>query len=78
MLLFLYLLAGKPTHTVNTKGENINICWSPNGHTIAVGNKVHIHIVYYYYVHIYMLMWLAWFDINDFDIVGRFAELCGC
>ena len=20
-------------------GENINICWSPNGHTIAVGNK---------------------------------------
>uniref|UniRef100_A0A8C4NHM3 THO complex 3 n=1 Tax=Eptatretus burgeri TaxID=7764 RepID=A0A8C4NHM3_EPTBU len=25
--------------TVNTKGENINICWSPDGHTIAVGNK---------------------------------------
>lgn len=21
------------------KGENINICWSPNGQTIAVGNK---------------------------------------
>lgn len=20
-------------------GENINICWSPNGQTIAVGNK---------------------------------------
>ncbi len=20
-------------------GENINICWSPDGHTIAVGNK---------------------------------------
>lgn len=31
--------AGKSTHTVNTKGENINICWSSNGHTIAVGNK---------------------------------------
>ena len=44
MLLFLYLLAGKPMHTVNTKGENINICWSPNGHTIAVGNKVHAHV----------------------------------
>ncbi|KAM9795603.1 THO complex subunit 3-like [Neosynchiropus ocellatus] len=24
---------------VNTKGENINICWSPDGQTIAVGNK---------------------------------------
>ncbi|XP_003384776.2 PREDICTED: THO complex subunit 3-like isoform X2 [Amphimedon queenslandica] len=31
--------AGKPTSTVTTKGENINICWSPDGHTIAVGNK---------------------------------------
>jgi len=20
-------------------GENINVCWSPDGHTIAVGNK---------------------------------------
>jgi len=27
------------TDIVNTKGENINICWSPNGNTIAVGNK---------------------------------------
>ncbi|XP_001380890.1 THO complex subunit 3 [Monodelphis domestica] len=25
--------------SVNTKGENINICWSPDGQTIAVGNK---------------------------------------
>ncbi|KAK6178035.1 hypothetical protein SNE40_012874 [Patella caerulea] len=25
--------------SVNTKGENINICWSPDGSTIAVGNK---------------------------------------
>ena len=33
-------IAGKPSHTISTKGENINICWSPNGHTIAVGNKV--------------------------------------
>lgn len=33
---------GKPTSTVTTKGENINICWSPDGHTIAVGNKVYI------------------------------------
>ncbi|KAG8176684.1 hypothetical protein JTE90_002676 [Oedothorax gibbosus] len=24
---------------IQTKGENINICWSPNGQTIAVGNK---------------------------------------
>lgn len=24
---------------VNTKGENINICWAPDGQTIAVGNK---------------------------------------
>ena len=27
------------TDVVNTKGENINICWSPDGNTIAVGNK---------------------------------------
>lgn len=33
-------VVGKAAHTVNTRGENINICWSPNGHTIAVGNKV--------------------------------------
>lgn len=25
--------------TINTKGENINITWSPNGNAIAVGNK---------------------------------------
>ncbi|GBP19332.1 THO complex subunit 3 [Eumeta japonica] len=25
--------------TIQTKGENINIAWSPNGSTIAVGNK---------------------------------------
>ena len=30
----------KCTDVVNTKGENINICWSPNGTTIGVGNKV--------------------------------------
>jgi THO complex subunit 3 len=24
---------------LNTKGENINLCWSPDGNTIAVGNK---------------------------------------
>jgi len=29
----------KSTATITTKGENINICWSPDGHTIAVGNK---------------------------------------
>ncbi|ESN92078.1 hypothetical protein HELRODRAFT_186178 [Helobdella robusta] len=29
----------KSVATVNTKGENINICWSPDGQTIAVGNK---------------------------------------
>ena len=33
-------IAGKPTGTITTKGENINICWSPDGQTIAVGNKV--------------------------------------
>ena len=34
--------AGRPTGTVSTKGENINISWSPDGHTIAVGNKVYL------------------------------------
>ncbi|XP_071946995.1 THO complex subunit 3-like [Antedon mediterranea] len=31
--------SSKSVAAVNTKGENINICWSPDGHTIAVGNK---------------------------------------
>lgn len=26
--------------TIQTKGENINICWSPDGQTIAVGNFI--------------------------------------
>uniref|UniRef100_A0A1B6CX87 Uncharacterized protein n=1 Tax=Clastoptera arizonana TaxID=38151 RepID=A0A1B6CX87_9HEMI len=29
----------KSCATINTKGENINITWSPDGNTIAVGNK---------------------------------------
>lgn len=31
--------AGKCSTIINTKGENINITWSPDGNTIAVGNK---------------------------------------
>merc|ERR1719220_2126608 len=31
--------SNKAVTTVTTKGENINITWSPDGHTIAVGNK---------------------------------------
>lgn len=31
--------AGKCSSITNTKGENINITWSPDGKTIAVGNK---------------------------------------
>lgn len=31
--------AGKLPTIINTKGENINITWSPDGNTIAVGNK---------------------------------------
>jgi len=30
---------GNCTHRVNTSGENINISWSPDANTIAVGNK---------------------------------------
>lgn len=30
---------GRCTDVISTKGENINICWSPDGNTIAVGNK---------------------------------------
>jgi len=29
----------RSTSVISTKGENINICWSPNGQTVAVGNK---------------------------------------
>ncbi|XP_063707357.1 THO complex subunit 3 [Culicoides brevitarsis] len=31
--------AEKCSHTIPTKGENINITWSPDGNCIAVGNK---------------------------------------
>ena len=31
--------SGKCSSVTNTKGENINITWSPDGKTIAVGNK---------------------------------------
>ncbi|KAJ3412808.1 THO complex subunit 3 [Chytridiales sp. JEL 0842] len=29
----------KARHVIKTSGENINICWSPDGRNIAVGNK---------------------------------------
>ncbi|TPX74247.1 hypothetical protein CcCBS67573_g04497 [Chytriomyces confervae] len=29
----------KPIHVIQTPGENINIAWSPDGNTIAVGSK---------------------------------------
>ena len=35
--------SGKCTTTMNTPGENINITWSPDGKTIAVGNRVSRH-----------------------------------
>lgn len=34
-----YFIAGKCTAKVDTEGENINICWSPDGNDIAVGDK---------------------------------------
>ena len=38
-MFLISLVASKSIHTVTTRGENINIRWSPNGNTIAVGNK---------------------------------------
>lgn len=38
-ILTLFYLAGKCTAVVATDGENINICWSPDGTNIAVGDK---------------------------------------
>lgn len=32
-------LAAKCAYTIQTPGENINICWSPDSQTIGVGNK---------------------------------------
>ncbi|KAJ3193889.1 hypothetical protein HK101_003911 [Irineochytrium annulatum] len=29
----------KPRHVIQTNGENINVCWSPDGRYVAVGNK---------------------------------------
>ena len=40
--LFISIANGKCMEVVSTKGENINICWSPDGNTIAVGNKVKV------------------------------------
>ena len=31
--------ANRCVSSITTKGENINICWSPDGKTVAVGNK---------------------------------------
>ncbi|KAF9100305.1 hypothetical protein BGX27_000451 [Mortierella sp. AM989] len=31
--------SAKSIHKIDTSGQNINISWSPNGHSIAVGNK---------------------------------------
>jgi len=31
--------SGKCTNTITTPGENINVTWSPDGKTIAVGNR---------------------------------------
>lgn len=31
--------SGKCTHSVDTKGQNINLAWSPDGQYLAVGNK---------------------------------------
>lgn len=38
-LLHVLFVAGKCTSVVQTEGENINICWSPDGTHIAVGDK---------------------------------------
>jgi len=40
LYIFLIMKAGKCSHVIQTSGENINICWSPDGKQIAVGNKV--------------------------------------
>ena len=32
-------LASKCSHIINTGGENINVAWSPDGHSVGVGNK---------------------------------------
>lgn len=36
----LFIIAGKCTAVIQTGGENINVCWSPDGNHIAVGDKV--------------------------------------
>lgn len=37
--VFLLIEGGKNEQLIETLGENINICWSPDGNAIAVGNK---------------------------------------
>lgn len=48
--------AGKCTKTIDTKGQNINITWSPNGNYIAVGNKKDI---------------ISIIDVRKYKIVGN-------
>ena len=31
--------SSKCSHVIHTKGDNLNLCWSPDGATIGVGNK---------------------------------------
>lgn len=44
----------KSVAVINTQGENINICWAPNGQTIGVGNKEDL---------------IAFIDVNTFKII---------
>ena len=68
---FLPVPAGKPTGTVSTKGENINICWSPDGHTIAVGNKV-IMITFNDYLPLAGCFWVTKTQIMSMQIVLQY------
>jgi hypothetical protein len=39
----IIIIAGKCTAVIQTSGENINVCWSPDGNHIAVGDKVCVY-----------------------------------
>ena len=70
------LAANRCVQTVRTPGENINLTWSPDGQTIAVGNKVRLRRPCCYIVTNSELPTLPMRSVDSYGVgVGR---VCAC
>ncbi|KAI7848040.1 WD40-repeat-containing domain protein [Circinella umbellata] len=69
--------SGKCTAVVQTGGENINICWSPDGNSIAVGDKndtisfieTRTHTIFHTQKHTMEVNEIAWNNANNLFFV---------